>query len=57
MEIVVGNTVKGENLYGREPEIRQLWETVEKSSLLMMSPRRYGKTSMVHAMKDSSRQG
>lgn len=57
MDIVVGNIVKGEDLYGRTTEIQQLWEEIGKSSLILTSPRRYGKTSIVHHMKDNPRQG
>ena len=57
MDIVVGNIVKGEDLYGRTSELQQLWEEIEKGSLILTSPRRYGKTSIVHHMKDNPRQG
>ena len=57
MDIVVGNIVKGEDLYGRAAELHQLWEDIEKGSLILTSPRRYGKTSIVHHMKDNSRHG
>ena len=57
MDIVVGNVVKGDDLYGRDRELRLFWETIEKDSLLLTSPRRYGKTSIVNDMKDRPRAG
>ena len=57
MDIVVGNVVKGDNLYGRDRELRLFWETIEKDSLLLTSPRRYGKTSVVNDMKDRPQAG
>ena len=57
MDIVAGNIVKGEDLYGRKHELQLLWKTIEKDSLLLTSPRRYGKTSIVNYMKDNPRPG
>ena len=57
MDIVVGNIVTGEDLYGRKRELQLLWKTIEKDSLLLTSPRRYGKTSIVNDMKDNPRPG
>ena len=57
MDIVTGNIVKGEDLYGRERELELLWNTIEKDSLLLTSPRRYGKTSIVNYMKDKPQPG
>ena len=53
MDIVVGSVVRGDDLYGRDSELRLLWKMIEKDSLLLTSPRRYGKTSVVNAMKDN----
>lgn len=57
VDIVTGNIVKGDDLYGRDYELDLLWKTVEKDSLLLTSPRRYGKTSVVKAMEDNPRAG
>ena len=57
MDIVVGNIVKGEDLYGREHELELLWKRVEKDSLLLTAPRRYGKTSIVYHMKENREAG
>ena len=57
VDIVTGNIVKGDDLYGRDHELDLLWKTVEKDSLLLTSPRRYGKTSVVKAMEDNPRAG
>ena len=57
MDIVTGNIVRGDDLYGRKHELKLLWRTVEKDSLLLISPRRYGKTSIVNYMKDNPQSG
>ena len=57
MDIVTGNIVKGEDLYGRDCELELLWHTIKKDSLLLTSPRRYGKTSIVYHMKDNPQHG
>ena len=57
MDIVVGPPVMGDDLYGRDRELHQLWETIEKGSLLLTSPRRYGKTSVVKDMEKHPQAG
>ncbi len=57
MRIVVGNVVRGDDLYGRERELRNLWNVIDTDSLMLISPRRYGKTSLVTAMKDNPKSG
>ena len=57
MDIVTGNITKGKDLYGRDHELDVLWNGIEKDSLLLTSPRRYGKTSIVVRMKEEPRHG
>ena len=57
MDIVAGNIVKGDDLHGRKHELELLWKTIETDSLLLTSPRRYGKTSVVNYMKDNPESG
>ena len=57
MEIVVGAPVTGENLHGREDELDELWSRIKINSILLSSPRRFGKTSLVKEMKRAPRDG
>ena len=57
MEIVVGAPVTGENLHGRERELDVLWPRTKNNSILLSSPRRFGKTSLVKEMERDPRDG
>ena len=57
MEIVVGTPVTGEDLYGRELELDRLWDRIRNNSILLSSPRRFGKASLVKEMKRAPRGG
>lgn len=47
MKISVGNPVEGENFFDREIEQQRAWRKLETSHLLMLAPRRIGKTSLI----------
>lgn len=53
MKIVVGNPVEGSDFFGREPEQRQIWRKLQSSNLLMLAPRRIGKTSLLKRLRDN----
>ncbi|MDR3632396.1 MAG: hypothetical protein P4L84_01090 [Isosphaeraceae bacterium] len=53
---VIGAPVSGEDFYNREEEQRVVWERLENNSLLMLAPRRVGKTSLMHRLRDTSHQ-
>ena len=57
MEIVVGDVVTGENLHGRERDLNVLWDRIRRNSILLSSPRRFGKTSLVREMQHNPRHG
>lgn len=57
VEIVVGAPVTGENLHGREEELDELWSRIKINSILLSSPRRFGKTSLVKEMERAPRDG
>ena len=57
MEIVVGDVVTGENLHGRERDLKVLWDRIRRNSVLLSSPRRFGKTSLVREMQRNPRHG
>lgn len=49
---VAGQVVRGSDLWGRSRETRELWHKLERGSVLLSAPRRYGKTSMMFALRD-----
>lgn len=57
MDVVVGDVVTGENLYGRERELATLWNRIQNNSILLSSPRRFGKTSLVREMQRDPKHG
>ena len=57
MDIVVGSPATGENFYGREHELEMLWSRIRNNSVLLASPRRFGKTSLVKQMQRAPRDG
>ena len=53
---VTGAPVVGDDLYGREDEIERLWEALaRRESLLMLAPRRVGKTSLMRELQRDPR--
>ena len=47
MKISVGNPVEGDDFFDREQEQSRAWRKLEGSHLLMLAPRRIGKTSLI----------
>ena len=47
MKISVGNPVEGDDFFDREQEQVRAWRKLEGSHLLMLAPRRIGKTSLI----------
>ena len=45
MDNIAGPPVEGENFFGREAEIASLWKTLQNHDVLLLGPRRVGKTS------------
>ncbi|MEK6528326.1 MAG: hypothetical protein AABZ36_05555 [Nitrospirota bacterium] len=45
---VIGNIAKGKDLWDRQEEIKNIWNALEKSSVLLKAPRRFGKTSIMY---------
>lgn len=54
---VIGQPVHGDDLWGREKELEQIWKTLETSSVLLSAPRRFGKTSIMLSLIDEPKQG
>ena len=55
--VIIGPPVSGKDLIGREQDMENLWDAAEKGSVLLISPRRFGKTSMVTEMQKRPRAG
>ena len=57
MRNITGQAVIGDDLYGREYEVTRLWEMLEQGEhILMLAPRRVGKTSLMLELRRSPRE-
>lgn len=54
--ITIGAPVRGADFFDREILQEELWQTVAKGSALLAAPRRVGKTSLMHRMRDYPRE-
>jgi hypothetical protein len=50
----VGNPVEGEDFFDRVKEQAKVWRKLESSHLLMLAPRRIGKTSLIFRLRDTA---
>lgn len=50
MRTVIGSPVEGEDFFDRERERRQMWRRLDSDSLLLLAPRRIGKTSLMRKL-------
>ena len=58
MHNVTGPPVVDDDLYGREYELARLWERLEQGEhVLMLAPRRVGKTSLMLELRRAPRKG
>ncbi|MEZ4398375.1 MAG: ATP-binding protein [Kofleriaceae bacterium] len=55
MKIVVGNTVEQENFWGRTEELARLERLLEGDHVLLLAPRRVGKSSLLKAYQARAR--
>ena len=54
---IVGTVVRGEDFYGRDSFVQQLWERLETTNILLAAPRRFGKTSVMYNLYDFPKSG
>jgi hypothetical protein len=47
---IAGPPVEGDNFFGREAETQLLWEALQNHDVLLLGPRRVGKTSLARAL-------
>lgn len=55
IESSVGRPVRGINFFDREQEQRLLWRHLETSHVLLLAPRRVGKTSLLYRLMDTAK--
>ena len=56
MQNITGQPVVGDDLYGRDYELRTLWERLERGEhVLLLAPRRVGKTSLMLELRRQPR--
>jgi hypothetical protein len=56
MDNIAGSPVEGENFFGRDAAVRHLLDTLEHDDILLLGPRRIGKTSAARAVMASVRE-
>ena len=54
---VAGPVVRGPDLWGRTNDVAQLWDLLQKGSVLLTGPRRHGKSSLMYAVYDKPLKG
>lgn len=54
MQNVTGQVVVGSDFFDREAEINRYWSGLETDNLLLLAPRRVGKTSVLRRMNESA---
>lgn len=53
MKIIVGQAARKEDFWGRERELENIWDAIESGShILLVAPRRVGKTSIMYKIID-----
>ncbi len=50
---VIGNIAKGRDLWDRQSEIKAIRKALEKTSVLLKAPRRFGKTSIMYRLYEN----
>lgn len=55
MDNIAGSPVEGGNFFGREQEVYQLQQILVNDDILLLGPRRIGKTSIARAVMASVR--
>ena len=54
---VIGTPARGDKFWDREKELTQIWKALETSSVLLVAPRRFGKTSIMLKIMDKPKTG
>ena len=56
MQNIAGSPVEGTDFFGRETAIRSLWDLLSNHDILLLGPRRIGKTSLARRLMVEARQ-
>lgn len=57
MKITTGNVARHEDFFDREGLLKEIWDALESDSILLVAPRRVGKTSLMHRLIDLPERG
>lgn len=57
LDFVVGSPVRDEDFWFRKEFVKDLWESLAKHNVLLLAPRRIGKTSVMYRMVDDPGDG
>ncbi|WP_324171672.1 ATP-binding protein [Sulfurimonas sp.] len=58
MKNCVGQVVRGNDFWDRKIELETIWDAIDSGShILLVAPRRVGKTSIMHKIKDEPKDG
>lgn len=49
---IVGNTVQGEDFFDRQPELASILARLDTDNILLLAPRRVGKTSLMYRVRE-----
>jgi uncharacterized protein len=52
---IAGTVVRGPDFWGREGDVNAMWRLLERGSVLLTAPRRWGKSSLMSALQDVPR--
>ncbi len=55
--LIVGSPATDSDLFGRDEVIDLIWERLERNHVFLTAPRRFGKTSVMMALRDRPREG
>lgn len=50
----VGKPVQGDDFFDRQREVREIWSRLETDDILLLAPRRVGKTSLMYRLAEMS---
>jgi hypothetical protein len=54
-DLVVGSVPRGEDYFGQEALIENLWSRLKRDNVLLVAPRRFGKTGAMYQLLDNPR--
>ena len=54
MKKAVGPPVRGDSFYDRQQDLASIWDQLETENILLLAPRRVGKTSLMLRLQDTA---